>query len=81
MALAIFDARPDRVQVGDLFDTNKRYIYRSDSGVIDSSNVKIATGPTIVGSGSNLTYSFDGAVYWVNTQLAISPSYAVLGMT
>lgn len=81
MALAIFDARPDRVQVGSLFDTNKRYIFRVATGVTDPSQVKIATSATIVGSGANLTYSFDGATYWVNNQLSISPTFAILGMT
>jgi hypothetical protein len=81
MALAIFDARPERVQVGELFDTNKRYVYRDQTGGINPSLVKYATSPTVVGQGNKLTYSFDGVVFWVNQQLPITPTFFVIGVT
>lgn len=81
MPLAIFDVTPSRVRVGELFDTEKRYLYKSAVGVQNSTYVKIATSATVVGSGDALTYSFDGATFFVNQQLPISPTYAILGIT
>ena len=81
MALAIFDARPDRVQVGELFDTNKRYVYRDQSGGLNSSLLKYATSPTIATQANQMTYSFDGSVFWVGQQLAINPAFFVIGLT
>lgn len=81
MALAIFDARPTRVQVGDLFDTEKQYLYRSYSSTLDASLVKFATSATVVGQQSSLTYRFDGAEYYVNTNLPFTPSLVIFGMT
>jgi hypothetical protein len=79
MALAIFDARPDRVVVGEVFDTNKKYVYRDTSGVASPALAKIPTQPTIVGLEDSLTYSFDGGLYYVNTNLGISPTSVVIG--
>jgi hypothetical protein len=81
MALAIFDVTPQRVRIGEIFDTDKRYLYKASEGVQNPSYVKLATSATIVGSGDALTYSFDGGVYYVNQQLPITPTYAILGIT
>lgn len=79
MALAIFDARPDRVTVGDIFDTNKKYVYRDTSGLANSGLLKIPTEPTIVGFEDKLTYGFDGQVYYVNANLGVNPNLVVIG--
>lgn len=81
MALAIFDVTPTRVQVGTLFDTEKRYIYKSNVAPADASFVKVATSATVIGYQDKLTYSFDGAVYFVNAQLPLTPTFAVFGIT
>lgn len=81
MPLAVFDVTPQRVRIGEIFDTEKRYLYKASGGVQNSSYVKLATSATIVGSGDALTYSFDGAVYFVNQQLPITPTFAILGIT
>lgn len=80
MALAIFDARPDRVMVGDLFDTRKRYVYKDSTGGVGPSFFAYATSPTIVGSGNNLTYSFSGDLYYINTQLPVGETLISIGV-
>ena len=79
MALAIFEATAQRVTVGELFDTNKRYVYRDTSGALSSSFVKLALEPTIVGFQDKLTYSFDGGLYYINQNLGINPAVVVIG--
>ena len=79
MALAIFDARPDRVTVGELFDTNKRYVYKYNPGEAGSV-VEYATSPTIVGSGNQLTYSFNLDTYYVNGQLSVGDTRVKIGV-
>jgi hypothetical protein len=72
MALRVFEARPDRVQVGNSgtaeFDSDRQYVY-SSSG----STIKFTNDPTIVISGANLTYRFDGGNYYINS----NPSFTV----
>lgn len=80
MALAIFDARPSGVTVGSVFDTAKRYIYKDTTGAVGAAFIKYATGPTIVGSGANLTFAFDGASYTINSAVAVSGQYVVMGV-
>lgn len=80
MALAIFDAKPDRVTMGDLFDTNKRYIYKDTTGATGASVVEYATSPTIVGRSNQLTYSFSGDLYYINGQLSVGDTKVRIGV-
>jgi hypothetical protein len=80
MALAIFDARPERVIVGELFDTNKRYIYKDTTGGTGPSFVEYATSPTIVGVDNRLTYSFGGDIYYINAPLSVSDTKVKIGV-
>lgn len=53
MALALFDVTPSRVQIGELFDTNRKYVYK------DTNNGQLTT--TIrdpVGSGDYYDYRY-----------------------
>lgn len=79
MPLAIFDARASRVTVGEIFDTNKKYVYRDTSGVPNTGLMKIPVEPTIVGFEDKLTYAFDGQLYYVNANLGINPALVVIG--
>lgn len=81
MALAILDARPSRVTVGEIFDTEKRYLYKSSSTAVNSSLIKFPTSATAIGSGQDFTYSFDGATYTVNASVPIYSTYIIMGMT
>lgn len=73
MALRIFEARPDRVQIGNVgtatFDTEVQYIYKTAS-----STIKYTNDPTIHTAGNRLTYRFDGVEYSINTAIAFTPA-------
>jgi hypothetical protein len=72
MALRIFEARPNRVQIGNTgtasFDTETQYIYKTSS-----STIKYTNEPTIRIVGNRLTYSFDGLQYTLNASIAFTP--------
>lgn len=72
MALRIFEARPNRVQIGNTgtasFDTEIQYIYKTSS-----STIKYTNDPTIRIAGNSLTYNFDGLQYTLNTLIAFTP--------
>lgn len=71
MALRVFEARPDRVQVGNSttaeFDSDRQYVYASPG-----STIKFTNDPTIAISGASLTYRFDGGNYYVNDNLTFT---------
>lgn len=71
MPLRIFEARPDRIQVGNSttaeFDTDVPHMYRAVS-----STIKYPRDPTIQISGDRLTYRFDGLTYNINSAISFS---------
>jgi hypothetical protein len=77
MALRVFEARIDRVQVGNSgtasFDTELKYVYKSPG-----STIKYTNDPTIRLSGANLTYRFDGLVYTINSAISFSVAVQTL---
>jgi hypothetical protein len=75
MALAIFDARPDRVKAGDLFDSDLQYVYKSSG-----STIKYPSTATIQTSGDRLTYSFDGFTYSINSAINFAATVEVLSV-
>jgi len=71
MPLRTFEARSTRVQIGDTgsaqFDSDLKYVYSSTG-----STIKFTNDPTIVISGSNLTYRFDSVNYYLNTNISFT---------
>ena len=71
MPLRIFEARPNRVQIGNSntaeFDTETQYVYTSAS-----STIKYTNDPTIRISGDRLTYRFDGLTYSINSAISFT---------
>ena len=77
MPLRIFEARPERVQIGNAtgaqFDTEVPYLRRDTN-----STIKFPLDPTIKIDGNQLTYRFDGDVYSINTVLNFTVNIATV---
>ena len=80
MSLAIFDVTAGHARVGTLFDTSKKYVYRDPQNGGSPSVIRMPLGQTIANSGRNLTFSFDGDTYFINSALAVSGSTIYLGV-
>lgn len=59
MALAVVDIKPDRVQVGSIFDTNKKYVFLAP-GMSGPGYIKFLSGKTINSAYSRARYQYDG---------------------
>lgn len=78
MPLKVFEARPDRVLMQGsniTFDSNNQYVYSATG-----STIKFTNDPTIKNSSNNLTYRFDGGVFYVNSALSFSVSVESLSV-
>lgn len=68
MPLRIFEARPDRVQIGNTgtatFDTDRQYMYKTST-----SPISFPSDPTIQIIGNRLTYRFGTVIYNLNAAI------------
>ena len=77
MPLRIFEARPERVQIGNAtgaqFDTEVPYMRRSSS-----STIKYPLNNPLETTGDRLTYRFDGDVYHINAVISFTVNVATI---
>lgn len=81
MPLVVFDVTSTYAKVGDLFDTNKKYVYKDpNNGVGNPDAIKLPRGATMANYQNNLSYSFDGQTYVINSPVTVNGSVMYLGV-